>query len=134
MPTQSCVGIGTTSPTQKLYVAGNICATGSIGGCSDIRYKKDITPITNALSNVMQLRGVNYFLKTKEFPEKQFTNTRQIGIIAQEIEKIYPEVVLTDKDGYKSVDYSRLTPILLEAIKEQQKIIDNQQSAICNQQ
>ncbi|PIY07278.1 MAG: hypothetical protein COZ21_01085, partial [Bacteroidetes bacterium CG_4_10_14_3_um_filter_31_20] len=107
MPTQSCVGIGTTSPTQKLYVAGNICATGSIGGCSDIRYKKDITPITNALSNVMQLRGVNYFLKTKEFPEKQFTNTRQIGIIAQEIEKIYPEVVLTDKDGYKSVDYSR---------------------------
>ena len=115
-------------------MAGNICATGSIGGCSDIRYKKDITPITNALSNVMQLRGVNYFLKTKEFPEKQFTNTRQIGIIAQEIEKIYPEVVLTDKDGYKSVDYSRLTPILLEAIKEQQKIIDNQQSAICNQQ
>jgi len=115
-------------------VAGNICATGSIGGCSDIRYKKDITPITNALSNVMQLRGVNYFLKTKEFPEKQFTNTRQIGIIAQEIEKIYPEVVLTDKDGYKSVDYSRLTPILLEAIKEQQKIIDNRQFAINNRQ
>ena len=115
-------------------MAGNICATGSIGGCSDIRYKKDITPITNALSNVMQLRGVNYFLKTKEFPEKQFTNTRQIGIIAQEIEKIYPEVVLTDKDGYKSVDYSRLTPILLEAIKEQQKIIDNRQFAINNRQ
>jgi len=84
--------------------------------------------------NVMLLRGVNYFLKTKEFHEKQFTNTRQIGFIAQEIEKIYPEVVLTDKDGYKSVDYSRLTPILLEAIKEQQKIIDNQQSAIGNLQ
>jgi len=84
--------------------------------------------------NVMLLRGVNYFLKTKEFHEKQFTNTRQIGFIAQKIEKIYPEVVLTDKDGYKSVDYSRLTPILLEAIKEQQKIIDNRQFAINNRQ
>ena len=43
---------------------------------------------------------------------------RQIGLIAQEVEKIYPELVLTDVDGYKSVDYSKLTPILVEAIKE----------------
>ena len=69
----------------------------------------------------MKLQGVNYFWKTKEFPDKQFTDTKQIGFIAQEIEKIYPEVVMTDKDGYKSVDYSRLTPVLVEAIKELKK-------------
>jgi hypothetical protein len=132
------VGIGTTTPAQKLEVCGNAKVVGQIIAnssnlsagvtcSSDIRYKKDITPLTNALSNVMQLRGVNYFWKTKEFPEKQFPDTKQIGFIAQELEKVYPEVVFTDKDGYKSVDYSRLTPILVEAIKEQQKIIQQLQ-------
>jgi hypothetical protein len=128
------VGIGTMAPSQKLEVCGNAKVVGQIianssnlsagvSCSSDIRYKKDITPLTNALNNVMQLRGVNYFWKTKEFPEKQFPDTKQIGFIAQELEKVYPEVVFTDKDGYKSVDYSRLTPILVEAIKDQQKII-----------
>jgi hypothetical protein len=135
------VGIGTTAPSQKLEVCGNAKVVGQIianssnlsagvSCSSDIRYKKDITPLTNALNNVMQLRGVNYYWKTKEFPEKQFPDTRQIGFIAQELEKVYPEVVFTDKDGYKSVDYSRLTPILVEAIKEQQKIIQKQQEEI----
>ena len=126
------VGIGCTAPQYKLHVIGDIASsatirgvnayvTGAITACSDIRYKKDITPLPNALSNIMQLQGVNYFWKTKEFPEKQFTETKQLGFIAQEIEKIYPEVVMTDKDGYKSVDYSRLTPVLVEAIKELKK-------------
>ena len=57
-----------------------------------------------------------------------FSKDEQIGFIAQEIEKIYPQVVLTDKNGYKSIDYSKLTPILVEAIKEQQKIIQELQA------
>ena len=124
------VGIGTSTPGYKLDVQGdlNVCGvihyTGFSAGCSDIRYKKDISPLANALHNVLKLQGVNYFWKTKEFPEKQFSETKQIGFIAQEIEKIFPEVVFTDKDGYKSVDYSRLTPVLVEAIKEQQTKID----------
>jgi hypothetical protein len=112
------VGIGITNPTSALHVVGNICATGTIGACSDFRYKKDITPLTSALSNVLKLQGVNYFWRKDEFPLNKFNNDKQIGFIAQEIEKIYPEVVSTDKEGYKSVDYSRLTPILVEAIKE----------------
>ena len=135
------VGIGCTGPQYKLHVIGDIASSATIRGvnayvqgaitaCSDIRYKKDITPLPNALNNVMKLQGVNYFWKTKEFPDKKFTEAKQLGFIAQEIEKIYPEVVMTDKDGYKSVDYSRLTPVLVEAMKEQQKIIDSQQSAI----
>jgi hypothetical protein len=83
-----------------------------------MRYKKDIVPLSNALINVTKLKGVNYYWKAAEFPEKQFSEKQQIGFIAQELEKIYPEMVITDKDGYKSVDYSRLTPVLVEAIKE----------------
>jgi hypothetical protein len=52
-----------------------------------------------------------------------FTEERQIGFSAQEIEKLFPEIVQTDAEGYKSVDYSRMTPVLVEAIKEQQKEI-----------
>jgi hypothetical protein len=118
------VGIGTTSPSQRLAVAGNICATGSIGSCSDIRYKKDIAPLSGSLSKVTALRGVRYTWKTEEFPEKNFSKELQIGLIAQEVEKICPEVVQTGTDGYKSVDYARLTPVLIEAIKEQQNEIE----------
>jgi hypothetical protein len=135
------VGIGCTTPVYTLDVRGTLGVSGQIttslalittgvAACSDFRYKKDITPLPDALDNLLKLRGVNYFWKTKEFPDKQFTETKQIGFIAQELEKIYPEVVFTDKDGYKSVDYSRLTPILVEAIKEQQTIINKQQSTI----
>ncbi|NTW33368.1 MAG: tail fiber domain-containing protein, partial [Bacteroidetes bacterium] len=70
-----------------------------------------------------KLQGVTYYWKAKDFPDKNFTDDKQIGLIAQELEKVYPELVVTDKEGYKSVDYSKLTPILVEAIKEQQKEI-----------
>ncbi|MBK8495244.1 MAG: tail fiber domain-containing protein [Chitinophagaceae bacterium] len=53
-----------------------------------------------------------------------FTDAGQIGFIAQEVEKVFPELVVTCKDGYKAVDYSKITPVLLEAIKDQQKQID----------
>ncbi len=131
------VGIGTTVPSEKLEVCGNVKVIGTITAqgaittnagltcSSDIRYKKDIKHLPDALTNVIKLQGVNYFWKVNEFPEKHFTETKQIGFIAQELEKIYPEMVFTDDKGYKSVDYSRLTPVLVEAIKEQQKIIES---------
>ena len=125
----------TTAPTEKLSVVGNICATGTItasqAGCgSDIRWKKNIEPIKNSLNNILLLKGIYYDWKTEEFPEKQFSTNRQLGFIAQEMQKVYPELIITDKQGYLSVDYQRFTVILLEAIKEQQKIIDKLQSAV----
>jgi hypothetical protein len=136
------IGIGTLSPSEKLEVCGNLKVIGTINASStinasqsiscssDVRFKKNITPLPNALTSVMKLQGVNYYWKTTEFPEKQFANTKQVGFIAQDLEKIYPEMVITDKEGYKSVDYSRLTPVLVEAMKEQQKIIEEQQQMI----
>jgi len=145
IPANGKVGIGCTDPQYTLHVIGDIASsatvrttnavvTGAITSCSDVRYKKDIAPLQNVLSNVMKLQGVNYKWKKDEFKDKNFSDALQIGFIAQEIEKIYPEVVLTDVDGYKSVDYSRLTPILVEALKEQQRIIDKQQATMDKQQ
>lgn len=112
------VGIGTDSPSEKLHVAGNICYTGSIGACSDARYKKDVTEIDAALETVMQMRGVSYKWKQDKYPEQEFDEQTHIGFIAQELQELLPSVVMTDRDGYMSVDYSRLTPLLVEAVKE----------------
>lgn len=117
------VGIGTTAPAQKLHVIGNICATGTIGSCSDVRYKTNLLPLTNALAAVAQLTPIYYYWK-KEFKDKGFTSERQIGFAAQEVEKLYPEMVQTDAGGYKAVDYSRMSAVLVQAVKEQQQQID----------
>jgi|LULI01.1.fsa_nt_gb hypothetical protein len=95
----------------------NITATGTVQGAevtatSDERLKSDIQTIDNALDKVMNIRGVSY---TKQAE-------RGIGVIAQEIEKVLPEVV-TDGE-YKSVAYGNIVGVLIEAIKEQQKQID----------
>ncbi len=104
-------------------VSGAICAS-AFNACSDIRYKTNFSSINNALQSVLSLNGIYYDWKTNEFPDKHFTNARQLGFSAQEIEKLFPEIVQTDAEGYKSVDYGKLTPVLVEAVKEQQSQID----------
>ena len=118
------VGIGTIAPTEKLEVNGNICYTGSIGACSDARYKTAVATIDNGLDKVRQMRGVTYRWKQDACPDHDFDDRQHLGFIAQEVEALFPEMVMTNDDGYKSVDYGRLTPVLVEAIKEQQKQID----------
>lgn len=123
-------------PDEKLEVLGNGRFTGTVTAscgvlsCSDIRYKKNITPLQNALARIQLLNGVYYHWDQDKFPDYAFSDQRQIGIIAQELESIFPEMVHTDSDGYKTVDYSRMTPVLLEAIKEQQAQISSQQQQI----
>ena len=100
---------------------------------SDKRWKKDIKPLPDALVKVKKLNGVSYLWRRNEFPEKGFANGRQIGFIAQEVEKVLPEVVKTDSKGYKSVAYSNVVPILVEALKKQQELIERQNQAIAKQ-
>lgn len=119
------VGIGVTAPTVKFQVAGDATISGKFNSngiqeSSDRRFKKDIQQLESALENVLKLEGVTYNWKTEEFPEKNFSDRTEIGVIAQELEKVYPELVSTDSQGYKSVQYSHLVPVLIEAIKEQQ--------------
>ncbi len=118
------VGIGTNNPSQRLHVVGNICYTGSIVACSDIRYKHDFSAINDPLEKIRSLNGMYYYWKQDEFPGMQFSSERQLGFAAQEVEKLLPELVVTDSRGYKSVDYGRLTPVLVEAIKQQEEMID----------
>ena len=116
------VGIGTTNPTETLSVFGNILSTETIfatvfTSLSDETQKTDITAITDAIETVKQLNGVKY---------KWIDNHNQpsIGVIAQEIEKVLPEVVTTNKNGLKSVSYGNIVGVLIEAIKEQQVRIE----------
>ncbi len=120
------VGIGTQSPSQRLHVVGNICATGTIGVCSDARFKEHVEPVAGALEKVDRLRGVAFDWKREEFPDHQFAEDRQLGFIAQEVEKVLPQVVSRGADGYLSVDYGRLTPVLVEALRELRKLHSNQ--------
>jgi hypothetical protein len=97
-------------------LAGTFTATGDVVAYSDVRVKENIQDIDNALDKVTQLRGVKY--------NKIGSNEKSIGVIAQEIQKILPEVVREDQDGMLGVSYGNITAVLIEAIKEQQKQID----------
>lgn len=97
---------------------------------SDSRLKRNVTPLGNALASILSLKGVTYDWARDEHPEMGLENKRQIGLIAQEVEKILPQVVAEGPGGYKSVEYNKITPVLIEAVKEQQQIIDNQNNEI----
>ena len=90
---------------------------------SDETWKKNIEPLSSSLEKVMLLQGVSYDWKADDYPEMGFTKDRQIGFIAQDVEKVFPELVKTNNNGYKGVYYVKMVPILLEAMKEQQKEI-----------
>lgn len=108
------------TPTLQYQVAsnGNVTNTNnSYGSLSDARLKENITDATPKLENLNKLRVVNFNLKAD--PEKQ----KQIGLIAQEVEEVFPGLVETDGEGNKSVKYSVLVPMLLKALQEQQAII-----------
>jgi hypothetical protein len=108
------VGIGNSAPTEKLHVIGNILASGTVTGASDRRLKKDIRPISDALKKLDSIVGVRYFWIDPE----QHNDGEQIGVIAQDVEKVFPQAVLTGSDGYKSVSYMGLVGPVIQAIKE----------------
>ena len=111
-------GNGLTLSGTEFLMSGNytgsFTATGDVTAYSDKRLKRNIETITNAVDTVSKLRGVNY--------EKDGRNST--GVIAQEVEEVLPQVVHTAPDGMKSVAYGNIVGILIEAIKEQQKEIE----------
>ena len=121
----NCTGFGasTTSSSYQIYATGAIYATGDIVGSSDERLKTEIKTIPNALDKVLQLRGVTYKWKEKQ-EENNITETR-MGVIAQEILDIVPEVVTHDVENDRyGVSYGHITGLLIEAIKQQQEQIN----------
>lgn len=90
---------------------------------SDERLKRNITTIEKPMELLEQLRGVTYYWRGDKHPEMNLEKDLQYGLIAQEVELVVPELVSTDSEGWKSIEYSHLTPILLEALKAQQETI-----------
>ncbi len=123
------VGIGTTpSATAKLDVAGTIKAS-AVDYNSDSRLKQNIVPITNADDILSKLNPVSYFWN--EAGKKKGGNAQlQYGLIAQEVEKVLPNIVNMDTEGYKSVNYNELISILLKNAQAQDKKIKELQKEV----
>jgi photosystem II stability/assembly factor-like uncharacterized protein len=113
---QGCVA---TNDDGKKFYAG----TWLYSAPSDLRYKTNIIPILSAIEKINKLKGVYFNWKRKEFPNKNFNDKRQIGFIAQNVEKVFPELVHTDSRGYKSIEYDKFTAVLIQAVKELYKEI-----------
>lgn len=117
--------LGTSSDNgERLYVSGAIRATSTITANSDIRIKSNITKIENALEKVGQISGYTY--------NTTYDNKRHGGVIAQEMEKVFPEIVNTGNDGLMGVEYGNISALLIEAIKEQKKEIDELRTIIAS--
>jgi hypothetical protein len=103
----------TTNNGERLYVSGSIRATGSITANSDVRLKKNIERIENALQKVSEISGYTY--------NTIYDEDRHAGVIAQEIDKVLPEIVNKGNDGLMGVEYGNISALLIEAIKDLKK-------------
>ncbi len=133
-PTGGNVGIGVNNPSQALQVNGNIAASGTVSSAgttltSDARLKSNIINLSQGLNKIMQLNPVNY---DKKVALDSAATLNENGFIAQELQKIMPELVSEgkDKDKLLSVNYTAIIPVLTKAVQEQQAIIEKQQMQI----
>jgi len=117
-PDSAKVGIGTDTPQEALHVVGNIGLTGEIVSLTDTKLKTNIRSIDNAIDIVNKINGVRYNYRVDEYPEMKLAERDQIGLLAQDVEEVLPELVFEDSNGIKSVAYIKLTAVLIEAVKE----------------
>lgn len=115
---------GTTTVNNNIHCLGDVQAESS----SDIRLKDDIIPIANALQKLQRIRGVRW--KWNDIYKEQHsldsdTYSPEIGVIAQEVQPEFPELVVERANGYLAVDYSRLIAVLIEAVKELAEEVDS---------
>ena len=127
------LGVGTAASG----TTGEIRATDDVTAyySSDASLKENVTNIENAIEKVQQMRGVEFdwtdeYLDAKGGEDDYFVRKHDVGVIAQEVEQVLPEVVATRENGIKAVKYDRITSLLIEAIKEQQSQIEMLKSEI----
>tara|TARA_Y100000590_G_C15218087_1_gene825144 strand:+ start:62 stop:526 length:465 start_codon:yes stop_codon:yes gene_type:complete len=115
-----------SNPSVALHVTGEGYFTSNITAyySSDITLKDNVRPIESAIFKVQQIRGVTFDWNEKSSKLQQ-EKGHDVGLIAQEVEKVLPEVVQIREDGIKAVAYEKVVPLLVEAIKEQQTLIED---------
>ncbi len=121
--------------TEKMWLNNNtgVLTVNGTAYPSDIRFKKQISNIQDPLKKILALNGVEYFMRSEQFPQMHFNTDKQVGLLAQEVEKVLPQAVqVINDDGYKGVDYAKLVPLLIEAIKQLKNELDEVKSKIKN--
>ena len=125
------VGIGTVAPLNLLHVNGairvgncTIQTDGNILCVSDARYKRDIRALPRVLDRLAGLEPVRYSWRADEFPDMGFDAGESIGLVAQDVEAVLPELVTTDDKGVKAVNYGRLPLLTVQALKEMKSKLD----------
>lgn len=113
-----------------LTVYGSGLASGGIFIASDKKFKKNIEPLKGSLEHVLKLNGLQYEYNTEAYPEMQFPDAKSYGFIAQDIQKYFPELVIKTDNDFLAVNYEGLVPVLVEAMKEQQKQIEEKSSEV----
>jgi Chaperone of endosialidase len=131
-PTTGTVGILTSNPAYTLHVNGSVASTGEFYNLSDKRFKTNIRPLQNPLQKILQLNPVSFDWDPAKTNGRIMDSRNHIGLLAQDVEQIIPHAVSTAPDFMKtkSVAYGDLIPYLTEALKEQQRIMDQQQKQI----
>lgn len=125
-PGEVCIGINPTNATgYKLYVNGKLNATGGVSQISDLSLKTDLTPIDAPTARLLQVKGVQYRWKDPTLDAGQ-----QLGVVAQDVEAAFPELVTRDSNGLRSVNYSGLIAPLIEALREQQTELVSLRAAV----
>jgi hypothetical protein len=117
------------------YFDGNVNINGQAfctasAWSSDKRFKNNIKGIDNVAEKLERISGYTYQYKSDEFKTKNFPKGNQIGFLAQELKEVFPELVIEDREGYLAVNYVGMIPVLLEAIKGQQKQLNEQKQLI----
>ena len=112
------VGIGTTHPQADLDVIGEVMALG-FRIVSDTRLKTDVQPLTDVLAKLEELHGMSFRWNEEAEAMGRASDRREIGLMAQDVEAVFPELVTTwGEKPYKALDYTQLTGVLVEAVKE----------------
>lgn len=113
------IGVGIIAPSYKLHVGGDVYATGDISAFSDIRVKTNLERLDNCLNKVKLCTGYRFNRRDKPESTKKY-----IGLVAQEVELIAPELIYEDAQGYKGIAYQNMVAILVEAVKELSDKVD----------
>jgi len=130
MVVKGTLGVGYPDPSPYTFaVNGSIYALNGYSS-SDAWFKTHIHTFDTALDAVLRLRGVTFDWRRDEFQASNFPTGRQIGFLAQEAEQVLPALVCTDREGYKSVAYANMAPVLVEAIKALNSTVEAQQKQI----
>jgi hypothetical protein len=123
--TEGAAGAGGTQAL-VLDASSNLTATGNVTAYSDERLKTDIEIITDPIGKILQLDGVTF--------TRIDSGQRGLGVIAQQVQRVLPELIVVDQNGYLSVAYGNLTGLLIEGVKAHEHDISQLKSQVAAQQ